>query len=256
MTGLLASVRSAVEAALAMAGGADIIDAKEPAAGALGRLPADVIRAIIAEVGGRRPVSATIGDQPTEPELVRHAVRDMAATGVDIVKVGLFPGDPAGTIAGLANLARRGVRIVAVFFADQTLDHAWIDRCADAGLLGVMVDTADKGRGSLTRILPGRELAIFVERARARHLLTGLAGSLRLADVPALLRLAPDYLGFRSALTRGSRESALDPESVRTIRSALDAGLPSRSATATAGAISAAAAARSPDAAIRLSKPR
>ena len=43
---LLASVRSAGEAQVAVAGGADLIDAKEPARGALGAVDADVVSAI------------------------------------------------------------------------------------------------------------------------------------------------------------------------------------------------------------------
>jgi len=50
MTGLLASVRSAAEAALAVTAGADIVDAKEPSAGALGRVDPAILRAIVREV--------------------------------------------------------------------------------------------------------------------------------------------------------------------------------------------------------------
>ena len=41
---LLVSVRSAEEAASALAGGADVIDAKDPAAGTLGPVAAQVFR--------------------------------------------------------------------------------------------------------------------------------------------------------------------------------------------------------------------
>ena len=43
---LLVSVRNAEEAAAALAGGADVIDAKDPAAGALGPVPVQVFREI------------------------------------------------------------------------------------------------------------------------------------------------------------------------------------------------------------------
>ena len=59
--GLLASVRSLAEARLALAGEVDVIDLKEPSAGALGAVPLDVAR----DVAGLQPrpvVSATIGD--------------------------------------------------------------------------------------------------------------------------------------------------------------------------------------------------
>ena len=92
MTGFLASVTSAMEASIALAGGADIIDLKDPSKGALGALPPATIREAVAAIAKRRIVSATAGDLQMEPSLVTAAVRQLAATGVDIVKVGLFPG--------------------------------------------------------------------------------------------------------------------------------------------------------------------
>jgi uncharacterized protein (UPF0264 family) len=116
----LASVTSEVEAQACVALGADIIDAKNPATGALGALPAAKVRAICESVSARVPVSATIGDLPTDPELVSAAVGAMAATGVDIVKIGFWPGgDVQATLQKLSNLALRRVRLVGVFLADQ-----------------------------------------------------------------------------------------------------------------------------------------
>ncbi len=250
MTKLLASVRSPVEALAAIAGGADIIDLKEPEAGALGRLPEGVLRAALAAVAGRRPTSATIGDLPLAPAPILAAVRAMAETGVDIVKLGIFAGDATATLAALGAAAREGIRLVAVCFADRQPDFDLIHRCADAGFYGVMLDTADKRAGSLTRHLPPESLARFLALARERRLLAGLAGSLAAADLPTLLPLAPDFLGFRSALTSGGRAAPLDAAAVARLRAALD-GAPS-SATAAAGAQSAAIAATSPSAGMTL----
>jgi (5-formylfuran-3-yl)methyl phosphate synthase len=60
--GLLVSVRSAEEARAALAGGADLIDVKEPSRGPLGRADDQTIREILDEVGGRAPVSAAFGE--------------------------------------------------------------------------------------------------------------------------------------------------------------------------------------------------
>ncbi len=243
MTKLLASVRSPAEALVAIAGGADIIDLKEPQAGALGRLHDDVLRATLTAVAGRRPTSATIGDQPLAPAPILAAVRAMAETGVDIVKLGIFAGDAAATLAALGAAARDGIRLVAVCFADRRPDFALVRRCADAGFYGVMLDTADKSAGSLTRHLPPESLVRFLEFARERRLLAGLAGSLAAADVPLLLPLAPDFLGFRSALTSGGRAAPLDAAAVARLRAVLDGA--ASSATAAAGAPSAASSAMS-----------
>jgi uncharacterized protein (UPF0264 family) len=254
MTGFLASVRSAAEAAVALSGDADIIDAKDPAAGALGRVAGTELRAIVAAIDGERSVSATIGDLPLSPAIITAATREIAASGVDIVKIGLFAGDLDGTLAALAPLAGAGIRLVAVIFADRAPDLATlVPRCAAAGFAGIMLDTADKRAGPLTAHLSAGALARFVAAARARGLLSGLAGALRLADIPDLAALGADYLGFRSALTIGGRDRGIDLAAVQGVRRALDAAQPrgagkiqrpwSSSATDTAGARSPGAAA-------------
>ena len=59
---LLVSVRTAAEAQSALAGGADIIDIKEPNRGPMGQADAAIIQAITATVGSQAPVSAALGD--------------------------------------------------------------------------------------------------------------------------------------------------------------------------------------------------
>ncbi len=243
MTGLLASVRNVAEAGVALRGGADLIDLKEPRAGALGALPPDVIRAVVAYVAGRRPVSATIGDLPMRPAQVVGAVARTAALGVDYVKIGIFPGGaPEACVDALAPLARAGSALVALLFADGSPDFRLADRAARNGFAGVMLDTMRKEGGGLRRFLDERALRRFVDRAHANTLLAGLAGSLRSTDIPALLPLQPDYLGFRGALCSGDRAGNLDPALLAAVKAMVDQGAASKRATETAGAQSAASA--------------
>jgi uncharacterized protein (UPF0264 family) len=219
---LLASVTSEAEARLAAAEGADIIDCKQPAAGALGALPHGVVAAIRGVVPSHVPVSATIGDLPAEPEPVERAARAMAATGCDIVKIGFFPGGHArATARRLAALASE-TQLVAVLLADAPFDPALVPALAEARFAGVMLDTASKdGRALLDHRRPA-ELARFVEEAKALGLMTGLAGSLRIEHVPELLALAPDVLGFRGALCRArDRRAGLDAAAIAAVRNAI-----------------------------------
>jgi uncharacterized protein (UPF0264 family) len=217
MTGMLASVASLAEARLVEESGADIIDLKNPAEGALGALPLAEVARIVGQLKDR-PVSATVGDLPMEPEIVLPASEAMAATGVDYVKIGFFPrGDWAGVIRCLSTLARRGVRLVAVLFGDDAPELGWIEELAAAGFAGAMLDTRDKKKGSLRQACADDFLRAFVAETRAHGLLCGLAGSLRAADIAPLLALQPDYLGFRGALCGGNRTDALDPEAVLNI---------------------------------------
>jgi uncharacterized protein (UPF0264 family) len=62
----------------------------------------------------------------------------------------------------------------------------------------------------------------FVLGAKAHQLLYGLAGSLRLSDISALVSYQADYLGFRGALCRQHRRTAqLDRLAIQQIRQAL-----------------------------------
>lgn len=222
--GLLASVRSLPEAEIALAGGVDIIDLKEPAHGALGAVSHAVARDVVHMVDGALRVSATIGDLHGDPRRTVEAVRAMAATGVDIVKVGLF--DESGraeVLSVLAPLAASGIRIVVVLLVDRGL-RLEVEDVAAAGLYGAMLDTGDKHAGSLTQLLSRDQIRAFPEACRRaqRRLLCGLAGSLRLEDVAVVSRGGPDYLGFRGALCHeGARAGQLSGQRVAAVCAAL-----------------------------------
>ncbi len=228
MTRMLASVATLAEARIAAGCGVDIIDLKNPQEGALGALSADTVATIVRDLKGAAPISATIGDLPMQPERIRAAVEAMAATGVDYVKLGCFPGgDWPGVFAVLKPLTARGVRLVAVLFADHPIDLSWLPVLARSGFAGAMLDTADKQAGALTTIRNSQILREFVDAAHRLGLLCGLAGSLRISDIAPLRLLGPDYLGFRGALCGGLRTDELDPAAVSSvlahIRNALSA---------------------------------
>ncbi len=219
MTRMLASVANLAEARLVAELGVDFVDLKQPAAGALGALPVAEVARIVESLTGQRPISATVGDLPMVPEAVAEAVASMAGTGVDYVKIGFFPGgDWAGVIEGLRPLAQDGIRMVAVLFGDCAPELRWVAALAEAGFAGAMLDTADKAQGSLREVCEPKFLRDFVAEARGHGLLCGLAGSLRAGDIPSLLALQPDYLGFRGALCGGNRTGEMDPGLVRQIQ--------------------------------------
>lgn len=223
---LLASVTSEAEARIAAAEGADIIDCKNPAQGALGALETAAVAAIRRALPCRLPVSATVGDLPAVPDIVLKAAERMAATGVNIVKIGLFPhGNVVPTIRHLGAHLARETRLVAVLMADAPFELAWIDALGAAGFHGVMLDTARKDGRTLTDHRSLGELSGFVAAAHAQNLMAGLAGSLRVAQIPELLPLGPDVLGFRGALCRASdRNGALDAAAISAVRRAIPTG--------------------------------
>jgi uncharacterized protein (UPF0264 family) len=222
MTGMLASVNSLGEAALVLDLQADIIDLKQPEQGALGALETRLVRQIVAAIDRRRPVSATVGDLPMEPDVIFEAVQAMAETGVDYIKIGFFPGgDWLGTVDKLSALTGQHA-LIAVLFADTQPDLSIITYLRNAGFKGAMLDTMDKQKGSLMQVMDETVIGQFVEQTKTCQLLCGLAGSLRLADIPGLMPYKADYLGFRGALCQQhNRIAQLDTEAITKIRQAI-----------------------------------
>lgn len=220
MTGMLASVTSVNEADIVFRAGVDIIDIKDPVRGALGALDRNLCRDIVRHISGRILTSATVGDLPPDPLVIRDAITATAATGVDIVKVGLFADHLESPLLDIfRDKAAQGIGIIIVLFADKLSGFSLLDDLAGTGIKGVMLDTAMKDNGTLRTLLNDGELKCFVDQAQSTGMVTGLAGSLALEDIEPLLRVNPDYLGFRGALcSKHQRIEGIDEMSVHRVR--------------------------------------
>jgi uncharacterized protein (UPF0264 family) len=221
MTGMLASVSNLEETQLILKTAVDIIDLKQPKQGALGALSIDTVKTIVNKVNHIKPVSATVGDLPMQAEIVFDAVKAMTETGVDYIKIGFFPGgDWHGTLSKLTEITRQGDKLIAVLFADTAPDMSTIELLKQAGFCGVMLDTMDKSKGSLSQVMTRAEIKKFVSMTKSVQLLCGLAGSLKQQDIADLITLDADYLGFRGALCkRHNRTAELDIDSIKSILS-------------------------------------
>src|SRR2546423_10899521 len=152
---LLVSVRGSVEARAALAGGADVIDAKDPARGALGPVQRDRLAAIRRVVGAARPVSAALGDAADDAMAAAAAA---AARGVAFVKLGFGGVRSEARARSLARAARRGAApataLILVAYADwrrapSLAPDRLVAVAADAGAAGVRCRTAPEGRPTI-----------------------------------------------------------------------------------------------------------
>ena len=221
---MLASVRNLEEAVMVYQGGADIIDLKEPNEGALGAAPLTEIHRVVDDLWEKCVISATIGDLPADQVKINEKVMQTAETGVDYVKVGMFSERHIEScLPNLIHCANKGIAIIAVFFADMEFDiDLAIAAARDARLKGVMLDTARKGSGGLLTHKNIMQLEYFVNRARQNDLLTGLAGSLSTEDISTLLKVSPDYVGFRTALCDSNiRAGSLNEQAIQTVRASI-----------------------------------
>ena len=217
MTRMLASVADAAEAGVVVQLGADIVDLKDARRGALGAVSLDIARQAIAAVAGRSETSAALGDPPYNEEALLENARALAAMGVDYLKLAV----DAPTLDRLGDCLSglTGVALVGMMFADEKPDFTLLARLKELGFKGAMLDTRDKTRGRLLAHLEVVRLNEFCAQCRALNLMSGLAGSLEAPDVPRLLLVRPDVLGFRGALCRDrDRRGAIDPAAVVLIR--------------------------------------
>jgi uncharacterized protein (UPF0264 family) len=223
MTGMLASVTSIEEASLVMNEGVDIIDLKNPYKGALGALETNTVAEIVASVDGVIPTSATVGDIEPNDSSLYDSIINMANTGVDFVKVGLFDNHATRQfIQVVNNAAKQNIKLIVVLFAENISSLNSLDELMESDIKGVMLDTKNKSDKNLCSLLNLQVLDEFVRMAKAHGLLTGLAGSIRLEDIEDLLDIKPDYLGFRGALcSEHDRVKSIDSTQINKIRNAI-----------------------------------
>lgn len=230
---LLVSVQNAEEARAACAGGAGIIDAKDPGRGALGPVARVVLREIRDAVAADVPVSAALGDvaSPSELEQALSGLPD----GLAFIKLG-FRGVAHTVLVGelLADAVKcvsqspPGPRVVAVAYADWRevgglAPEAFPAIIERAGAHGLLVDTALKDGRTLPDHLPADDLIALGSSLSVRGLTYALGGSLTPRDIPLARASGAGIIGVRGAVTVGGRAGAVDVARVAAFASAVRA---------------------------------
>ena len=226
---LLVSVTGADEAICALRGGAEIIDAKDPSAGALGAVDPETFSAIRAVVDREAIVSAALGDATSASD-VERAAEEMAGRGATFVKIGFARVADFARVAELIERAVRGCQrgsrtsgVVAVAYADAARVGAvdarsLVSIAADYGARGVLVDTADKAGPGLMALWSTVQLADWVAEVRALGLVAAVAGKLTADAVSAVRFSGADIVGVRGAACVGGRMGRVSEERVRELR--------------------------------------
>jgi len=227
---LLVSVANAAEASAALAGGADLIDAKDPAAGALGAVSPQVFRDIHASVAGERPVTAALGDAAGEKQIERAATA-FAGAGARLVKIGFAGIVSADRVGALTAAAVRGAGaggrgpcgVVAVAYADadragSIAPAALVDVAARAGAEGMLLDTADKTGPGLRNLVAPAALAILISRLHRSGLFVALAGQLTAGDLAFVRDTGADVAGVRGAACDAGRMGQVSADRVRRLQ--------------------------------------
>ena len=226
---LLVSVRSADEAADALAGGAEWVDLKEPDLGPLGAVGVDVARQTVATVAGRAPVSAAGGE--LLDWMTGSATELLKIEGIRLIKLGL-----AGCASqrGWLNLWRQAARqianvgkeLVAVAYADwmgadAPTPQQIVAQSAKLGCRTLLLDTFDKTSGCCLDHLPAGELEILLSLAKQADLRCVVAGGLSIESLPVLPERSIDVIAVRGGVCAGPRTGTVQRERVTIFRQAI-----------------------------------
>lgn len=221
-TGLLVSVRSAAEAQLAIEAGVDLLDLKEPSAGALGAVNESVMPDVVRLAAGRVPVSAALGELLDFEPTATHA----SMSGLSYVKLGLagcrgIANWKSVWSAAIASLPA-GIAAVAVAYADADRADApsvtdVLSNGAALGCKAFLLDTYDKEGGDLFVHIGQKDLASLLDDARSAGVLSVIGGSLSPETIPIAAALQPDFVAVRGAVCRGGRRGNLDPQKMRNL---------------------------------------
>ena len=214
---LLISPMNEQEALEAIAGGADIIDVKNPKEGALGANYPWVIKRIKEITPRNIEVSCTIGEVGNLPGSVSLAALGAASLGVDYIKVGLYGiKTPQEAIFLLQNVSRAAkscnpkIKIAVAGYADAekigAIKPLLIPEIAYNAQVDVaMIDTSVKdGKNLFDYLSIDGELKAFVNSAHGFGLKVALAGSLRKQDLAVVYGLDADIAGLRGAACTNS----------------------------------------------------
>jgi len=234
----------------ALAGGASIVDAKEPALGALGAVDRRTLVEMTEALAGAAPFSVALGDAApghAGERATALAAGFAARAGAAYVKVGFAGCADRARVAAVVAVARRAVldahaphvRVVAVAYADaeragSIAPAAIVEAAARGGAAGVLLDSAFKDGGGLFDLIPAPDVAAWVRRAHAAGLVAALAGKLDLAGVAAARTLGADIAGVRGAACVGGRSGAVSELRVRELVVAAGGHPPRADASGTA----------------------
>ncbi len=226
---LLISPKDEKEALEAIAGGADIIDVKNPAEGALGANFPWIIKRIRELTPRNIEVSCALGEMPNLPGAMSLAALGAATTGVNYVKAGLAglktPDEVVHLMRNVTQAVKDydpSIKVVAAGYADAervgAVDPMLVPEVAYKAKADVaMLDTAVKDGKNLFTFLSKDQLRTFVNTSHNYGLKAALAGMLRAEDLAAVKALGTDVAGVRSAAcSKGDRlKGCITREKVR-----------------------------------------
>ena len=235
--GLLISVSNAVEAGIACSHPIDILDAKDPNGGSLGRLAAAELQAILAIDSLPEIVSCALGEllDCVPAEVCQYIAQADLGGRLSYVKAGLAGASHCSSDRGcdwrsdwlaLNDCLPNHIGLVVVAYADyalcdcpsvrEVLEFAIATGDANNGPPIFLIDTKMKNGNNLFDHLTLEELHSIREITRGHGIRFSIAGSLGVAQLQAAGAVAADYFAVRGAVCESQqRQAAITENSMR-----------------------------------------
>lgn len=218
---LLVSVRDVQEARLAVDAEVDIVDVKEPNAGALGRADDNVIKNISSSLGGRATLSVALGELADIVDEDRSIFGDLLE-GIAYCKIALanMADEPwQAKVRELIKSLPGSTQLVVVSYVDHfncsspTPDEV-IQFAIDFSLPLMLFDTFEKKQNSLFDLATVDTVSRWIEQLRESEIDVAIAGSIGQKHLPDVLICNPDVVGVRGAVCRQRRNQSIDRKSL------------------------------------------
>lgn len=234
-TGILVSVRDAMEAQIATRAGVDILDIKEPSHGSLGAADAQTINEILNVVPEETCISIALGelhevlDRPQRIETVVSTLSD--SLPIAFVKIGLSKmADRSCWSEYWAEILRklpRSIETVGVIYADRAAAMSpppteIVQTAAALGCRAVLIDTYDKSSGNLLVHVSTRQLRQIQQLVYQHDMQIVLAGSINLDCLEKIGKLQPNFVGVRGAVcTDAVRTNSISVDAINNFKAHL-----------------------------------
>ena len=227
---LLISIRNVAELPIAVEGGADWIDLKEPRHGALAAVTFEVASAVVSELGGRLPLSAALGELVDWEQ--SPAQQLLGIDGIEVVKLGLAGCHQIDDWTlrwrdAFRLVQQQEKQLAAVVYADwqrakSPAPSLVIELARDCRSKYLLIDTYIKdGRWSFD-FFTEQQLCKILKLANSANLKVVLAGSINFDHLGEIATDLVDIVAVRGAVCRGNRATELSVELVGEFRRSLN----------------------------------
>ncbi len=199
----------------------DILDLKNPLKGAIGAWELNNIKRVISIHKKKITISATLGDVFGDKEFLIK-LKKFDCLGLDFIKFGLLSIDQKNLFEKLRMIESRVFKtnLVCVVFVDKknhlNLVNNNLNYFLKCGVKNILLDTFGKKKGDLLNFCKTDYLRKFISKCKKKNIKIGLAGGLKEIQIPLIVKLNPDIVGFRSAICRSNkRTSSIDIKKIK-----------------------------------------